>query len=166
MPLPTHIKISAVAATDPDAVILISELTTELAGLYEHAQDGSGDFRIHEQLPKSVFLGGYHRGQAVACGAIRPLTPDVAEVKRMYVRTGFRGRGFSKQILSALELAAIDFGYVAVRLETGDRQLAAIRLYEQAGYRRTTPFGNYVHSTQSICFEKRLSESLGSNKIN
>ena len=81
---------------------------------------------------------------------------DVGEVKRMYVEPAVRGRGLSKLLLSALEDAARRMGYIALRLETGDRQSEAVRLYESAGYRRIEPFGIYLHSPRSICFEKRL----------
>jgi putative acetyltransferase len=49
----------------------------------------------------------------------------------------------------------------AVRLETGDRQVAAMRLYERAGFRPCPPFGAYaLMAPQSIAtsvfFEKRI----------
>jgi hypothetical protein len=47
-------------------------------------------------------------------------------------------------------------GYVSLRLETGDQQPEAIHLYESAGYQRIGPFGIYIGSERSVCFEKRL----------
>ena len=140
----------------PDAAGLISDLTAELVGQYDHAQDGAGDFRPEEADPRSVFLVGRLGSEPVACGAIRPLEADVAEVKRMFVKPEYRGRGYSKQLLLALEDAARNLGYVALRLETGDRQHAAIGLYERTGFQRIEPFGIYVASQQSVCFEKQL----------
>ncbi len=35
--------------------------------------------------------------------------------------------------------------------------LAAIRLYERAGYRRIPPFGEYVEDPVSLCYERRVS---------
>ena len=43
-----------------------------------------------------------------------------------------------------------------MRLETGDRQPGAIRLYERSGYRHIPPFGPYVAWSDSVCFEKPL----------
>ena len=80
----------------------------------------------------------------------------MGEVKRMYVEPGVRERGYSRRMLAALEDAARRVGYVALRLETGNRQPEAIGLYELAGYRRIEPFGIYVGSLCSVCFEKRL----------
>ena len=74
----------------------------------------------------------------------------------MYVEPAARGRGLAKRLLAALEDAARRMGYVALRLETADRQPEAVRLYESAGYQRIEPFGIYVGSQRSLCFQKRL----------
>lgn len=140
-----------------DAIRLISELSAELACRYDFADDGSGHFRPEDVVvARSVFLIGRLNGRAVACGAVRPLEGDVGEVKRMYVEPATRGRGLSKRLLAALEDVARNMGYAALRLETADRQPEAIRLYESAEYHRIEPFGPYVGSERSICFEKRL----------
>jgi putative acetyltransferase len=143
-------------ATSADAAGLIAELSEELACRYDYVDDGSGHFRPEDVVARGVFLVGRLGGQAVASGAIRPLEGDVGEVKRMYVKPGARGQGLSKRLLAALEDAARRMGYVALRLETGDRQPEAIRLYESAGYQRIEPFGGYHGSQRSVCFEKRL----------
>jgi putative acetyltransferase len=43
-----------------------------------------------------------------------------------------------------------------VVLETGVHQLAALGLYQSAGYVRTPCFGAYAASPSSLCFEKKL----------
>jgi len=150
-------EIAAEDATSADAAGLIAGLSEELAHRYDHTEDGSGHFRPEDvAVPRSVFLVGRLVGLPVACGALRPLEGDVGEVKRMYVKPGVRGQGLSKRLLAALEDAARRMGYVALRLETGDRQPEAIRLYESAGYQRTDPFGIYIDNPHSVCFEKRL----------
>jgi len=58
----------------------------------------------------------------------------------MYVRPAWRGRGLAAQLLDELENAARQLGFTSVRLDTGNRQVAALRLYEQSGYR---PIDNY-----------------------
>lgn len=149
--------IAAAEACSVDAGVLNSQLSAELARRYDYVDDGSGHFRPEDVAgPRSVFLIGRLEDRPVACGAVRPLEGGVGEVKRMYVEPGVRGRGYSRRLLAALEDAARSIGYVALRLETGDRQPEAIRLYESAGYRRIEPFGIYVGSRRSVCFEKRL----------
>ncbi|UFZ05312.1 GNAT family N-acetyltransferase [Bradyrhizobium ontarionense] len=96
-------------------------------------------------------------GQAVGCGALRPLDADIAELKRMYARPGTRGVGAA--ILSHLEIAAAGFGYRALRLETRLVNQRAVRFYERHGYRRIPNFGKYVGRPEAVCFEKRLSRA-------
>jgi GNAT superfamily N-acetyltransferase len=150
-------EITAEDVCSADASRLIAELSAELARRYDFADDGSGHFHPEDvAIPRSVFLIGRLGGRAVACSAVRPLEGDVAEVKRMYVEPAVRGRGLAKRLLTALEDVARNMGYRALRLETADRQPEAIGLYESAGYHRIEPFGPYVNSERSLCFEKRL----------
>jgi GNAT superfamily N-acetyltransferase len=150
-------EIAVEDARSADAARLIAELSAELARRYDYIDDGTGHFRPEDvAVPRSAFLIGRLDGWAVACGAVRPLDGDVGEVKRMYVEPAARGQGLSKRLLQALEDAARSMGYAALRLETADRQPEAIRLYESAGYQRIEPFGIYVSSQRSVCFEKRF----------
>jgi GNAT superfamily N-acetyltransferase len=141
----------------PEAAGLIAELSHELARRYDFADDGTGHFRPEDALgPRAAFVLGRLADRAVACGAVRPLEGDVAEVKRMFVVPACRGRGFSRKVLAELERLAAAMGYTAVRLETGDRQPEAIALYERSGYHRVSNFGVYADNIHSHCFEKPL----------
>ena len=147
--------IDAADPRDGDASALVPALTDELARLYR--EDGSGNLRPDDALgPRSGFVVGRIGGQPVACGAYRPMGPEVAEIKRMYVAPAYRGRGLGRRILERLEARAHRDGYAAVRLETGILQPEAIRLYESAGYRRIDNYGIYQENPRSVCFEKTL----------
>jgi GNAT superfamily N-acetyltransferase len=61
-----------------------------------------------------------------------------AEIKRMYVRPKWRGRGLGWVILVALEEEATRRGFEVLRLETGDLQAEAMSLYRAAGYPEAT----------------------------
>jgi putative acetyltransferase len=95
-------------------------------------------------------------GRAVACGAWQPLEPGVAELKRMYVRPAFRGRGIARQLIVALEEEALADDRPVLRLETGTYLPAAIALYRSAGYAPIPVFGEYVGNPYSVCFAKSL----------
>ncbi len=117
----------------------------------------SGNFAPADVLvARSAFLVGRLGDQPVACGAYRPMGPDVAEIKRMYVDPDYRGRGLGHRILQELEKRARRDGYSRARLETGLLQPEAIRLYERAGYHRIDCYGIYVGNPRSVCFEKIL----------
>lgn len=99
-------------------------------------------------------------GEPVGCGGVA-LFDGFAEVKRMYVRAGARGRGVADALLSRLEAEARAAGRSVLRLETGDQQLAAMRFYERAGFRRSAAFGDYAtmaphRIATSIFFEKAI----------
>jgi GNAT superfamily N-acetyltransferase len=145
----------------PEAAALIAALSTELAMRYDFSDDGSGQFKPEDaDVPRSGFIVGYIDGKAVACGAFRPLEESACEIKRMFVRPEYRGRGYSRTVLGELERLAADAGFAVARLETGDRQPEAIGLYEHCGYHRIPNFGVYVGSQRSVCFEKQLRSDL------
>jgi putative acetyltransferase len=150
-----------VAAADPrgpEAAELIRALSAELARRYDYMEDGSGGFEPEHALgPRGAFVIGRVGGRPVACGAIRPLGGEVAELKRVYVNDEFRGRGYSKVVVKELERLAKERGYTVMRLETGVRQPEAISLYESLGYHRIPNYGEYRDSSLSVCYEKALS---------
>ncbi len=128
----------------PEAAALIAAMTRELAGRYDYAEDGSGNFRPEDVLvPGAGFVVGRVAGQPMVCGAFRPMEPGVCEVKRMYVRRTARGTGVAQAIVARLEQEARAKGYRHLMLETGDTLFAAHRLYERAGFRRCEVFGPY-----------------------
>lgn len=94
----------------------------------------------------------------IGCGAFRDLVDEqpTVEVKRMYVRPEYRGRKIGQLILRDLEARARERGAVRVRLETGDQQPEAVRLYEGADYRQIPNFGDYANEESSLCFERLL----------
>jgi len=91
-----------------------------------------------------------------ACGALSPLDVTTAELKRMYVRSAFRGCGIARGLLQHLETQAHQRGFMRIVLETGVRQPEALGLYSSVGYKPTQPFGPYRNSTQRLYLAKPL----------
>jgi putative acetyltransferase len=80
-------------------------------------------------------------GEALAgCGALRPIAPGVAELKRMWTRPGLRGRGVARGVATALLDAARAEGYRIVRLDTLEGMTAARALYQRLGFREIGPY--------------------------
>jgi GNAT superfamily N-acetyltransferase len=152
-----QVEIRAEAITSPAAETLIRELNAELSRSYP--EQGANHFRVD---PKEVapghgaFLVAYEGETPLACGAIRRVDAHTAEIKRMYVVPGSRGRGLSRQLLSALEAEGRRLGVSRLVLETGDRQTEALALYERSGFVRIPRFGEYLHSPLSVCMAKDL----------
>lgn len=105
-------------------------------------------------MPRAVFLVARLSGQPVGCGALRRFDDHTAEIKRMYVAPAGRRQGIARRILMELERHAHEFGYRAIRLETGVRQPDAQRLYESLGYQRIAAFGPYAGNPTSVCYER------------
>jgi len=141
----------------PAALALVAALDAELTRRYP--EEGANHFRLDlEEVAdgRGAFLIATRGGLPIGCGAVRRLDERDAEIKRMYVSPGERGRGVGRVILAALEAEARRLGLCRLVLETGDRQPEALGLYERAGFARIPPFGEYVESPLSVCMAKRI----------
>jgi putative acetyltransferase len=139
----------------PDATALIAELDAQLEPLY--ARESRHGFSVEKLVADGVaFFVIRDDGAPAGCGGIKLFGTDYGEIKRMYVRPSFRGRGFGKLMLDHLAEYGTSQGISVLRLETGIHQHTAIGLYEQAGFRRIPPFGEYREDPVSLCYEKRL----------
>jgi len=96
--------------------------------------------------PSGSYLVGWIDGEAAAGGGLRLLNPELAEIKRMYVRPAFRGQGLARALLAALEGEARRLGAGTARLDTGAKQTLAAGLYERSGYRRIGNWNNNPHA--------------------
>jgi GNAT superfamily N-acetyltransferase len=117
-----------------------SELMRELNELFDAQYPGRaakpGSVTTPDEMvaPHGVFLVGWEGGCAVAIGGLRRLDDETAEIKRMYVVPDARSRGVGRALLSALEEAARELGYVRVRLDAGPEQRHSIDLFRKTGY--------------------------------
>jgi GNAT superfamily N-acetyltransferase len=84
--------------------------------------------------PKGITLILEHKEKPAGMGALKKLEDGVGEIKRMYVRPKFRGKGYGRKMFEALEDNAREFGLTVLRLDTGGLNVPARRLYESAGY--------------------------------
>jgi GNAT superfamily N-acetyltransferase len=81
---------------------------------------------------------------------------DDAEIKRMYVRPAYQGRGLARALLAELERTAAAAGIGRLILETGLAQPEAIALYRSAGYQDVPAFGFYAGEPDSVHLGKTL----------
>jgi GNAT superfamily N-acetyltransferase len=145
-------KIIRTDAKNPDFIRLISELDA-----YLKVTDGE-DHEFYNQFNgldniKNVVIA-YKDKQAIGCGAFKKFDNETIEIKRMYVKFAHRGSGTAQAILNSLELWASEKDFKKCILETGDRQIEAIKFYKKAGYIRIPNYGQYAQMDNSNCFEK------------
>ena len=147
--------IAAERADSADAVPLITELEAELAQHYP-AESRHG-YSVEKLLRQGVaFFVARVGGTPAGCGGVQIFGTEYAELKRMYVRPRFRGRGVGRRMLEHLAARALQGGVRVLRLETGIHQSSAIRMYEAYGFRRRAPFPPYREDPLSLCYEKVL----------
>ena len=97
--------------------------------------------------PRGALLLALVDNQLAGCCALRPLDavdyPNACEMKRLYVRPGFRGQGLGRQLTEAILDSARQAGYSCVLLDTLDEMESARALYQDLGFKEIPP---YYHS--------------------
>jgi GNAT superfamily N-acetyltransferase len=143
----------------PDAQVALLRYVTELSSRIEHFVLDERTVRDVDDFmaPGGVFLLGRSGDAVVGCGAVRALSPEIGEIKRMWVAPDFRGGGMGSRLLAALEDAARSLGYRVIRLDTNGVLVEAVRMYEAHGYHRIARYHDDPDPTHF--FEKSLEEA-------
>jgi uncharacterized protein (DUF952 family)/GNAT superfamily N-acetyltransferase len=147
--VPTH-------GTEPPANDLLAAMVAFLDSINDIETAATPSAAPDEMWPPdgALLVGWDATGAPVACGGVKRLDDDVAEVKRMYVVPDARGCGHARRLLRGLEDAARRLGYSRVRLDTGPTQTHAKALYESAGYVEIPDYNGNPHA--SYWAEKRV----------
>ncbi len=133
---------------------LLAAFVEEIARLYRGWTPAAGPSATTEELspPSGLFLVAYEEDRPVGCGGIKRLSETAAELKRLYVIPQVRKRGLAHSLIAALEDGARHAGYRVLRLDTGSKQPAALKLFRSLGYSEIDDYNNNPHA--SYWFEK------------
>jgi putative acetyltransferase len=158
------IKIVQTSPDHPDAVSLIHEMQTTVQSLYPPSS--THGLSIDQLIQQKVVLFLLRVDDvAIGCGGVKFFRQEYAELKRIFIRPGYRGNGYAHALLQYLEDYIKNQGVMISRLATGILQIEAIHLYESTGYRAIPPFGEYQPDQNNLFFEKQLSSITDPKRI-
>ncbi|MFZ2007464.1 MAG: GNAT family N-acetyltransferase [Stellaceae bacterium] len=139
----------------PEAAELAREFDAYVVALYPPEYRLKVDAAVLSAKDTRFFVAR-RAGQALGCMALVRTAPDRAELKRCFVTQEARGQGVGFALLSAAEAAARQDRLRLIQLETGIRNIAALRLYRGCGFHDRGPFGGYPDDGVSVFLEKTL----------
>lgn len=96
--------------------------------------------------PDGRLLLAYSDDELAGCIALRKLEKGICEMKRLFVRDGFRGSRVGVHLIERLIAEARDMGYSKMRLDTFPPKMGnAVRLYETHGFCKIPPYYDNPH---------------------
>jgi putative acetyltransferase len=91
--------------------------------------------------PDGRLLLATYEGHPAGCVALHKLTPEICEMKRLYVRPQFRGKVLGRTLAERIITDARDRGYKHLRLDTVEPMMKpAVAMYRQLGFREIAPY--------------------------
>ncbi len=90
--------------------------------------------------PEGLLLLATWSGETVACGGIRVIEEGVCELKRLYLRPAYRGKGIGRALAASLMEGARSLGYRKMLLVTMPFMAEAISLYRSLRFSECAPF--------------------------
>jgi len=149
------LEVKSISIKSTIATTLMAELEVELHQDYPPHYIHELDVNSFQEV-NGIFLVCLADNSPIGCLGLRPLDPDTAELKRMFVRPRSRGLGAARLMLREMENRAIAKGFKQIVLETGNQQRAAIDLYLANGYESIPPYNKDADGPASVCFRKAL----------
>jgi GNAT superfamily N-acetyltransferase len=102
----------------------------ELAGL-------PGDY----SPPDGRLLLAEYEGQLAGCVALHKISADICEMKRLYLRPAFRGKGLGRILAERILRDARELGYQRLRLDTVEPVMKdAVAMYRRLGFKEIEPY--------------------------
>jgi putative acetyltransferase len=95
----------------------------------------------HYAPPEGRLLLAESEDQLAGCVAMRALEPGVCEMKRLYLRPQFRGKGRGRALADRIIAEARHIGYQRMRLDTVEPVMKdAVAMYRKLGFKEISPY--------------------------
>src|SRR5207244_5647146 len=115
--------------------------------------------------PSGRLLLARFQAQLAGCVALHRLEPEICEMKRLYLRPNFRGKGIGRALARTVIDEARDIGYACMRLDTVEPIMKdAVALYRKIGlkeiatYRPTPIQGELYIVLELTCLDTATTE--------
>jgi putative acetyltransferase len=115
--------------------------------------------------PGGALLLAFSDGELAGCCALRPANvasyPKAAEMKRLFVRPAFRGKGIARKLVYEILRMARGQGYDYVVLDTLNTMKEAQALYLLIGFRDIEPYyANPIEGARYMLLDLRQANLL------
>jgi putative acetyltransferase len=146
--VPSVVKGFAVAqAESPTQIAQARELFLEYANslgfslCFQNFDKELADLPGDYAPPEGRLLLAEFEGQLAGCVALHPLDPRICEMKRLYLRPQFRGKGLGRVLAERIIAEARQVGYQRMRLDTvGPVMKDAVAMYRKLGFTDIAPY--------------------------
>lgn len=108
----------------------------EFQNFNEELESLPGDY----SLPEGCLLLAFYKNKLAGCVALRKFDEGMCEMKRLYVRSGYRGKCIGKALAKQILNTARKLGYTHMRLDTLPFMKEAITLYLSLGFKEIDPY--------------------------
>ena len=139
---PCNSEITTTQAESAAHIVAIRELFLEYANslgfslCFQNFDQELASLPGHYAPPDGRLLLATSNGQPTGCVALHKLTPEICEMKRLYVRPYFRGKGLGRELAERVIAEARQIGYKYLRLDTVEPVMkTAVEMYRQLGFR-------------------------------
>jgi putative acetyltransferase len=141
-------------SSDNHFLELTACLDKDLQNLYGSTQEEFDQYNIITNVNTVVLA--YEHNNAVGCDCFKLMDDHTVELKRMFVKTEYRGKGIGMAILKELENWAAEMEFTTIVLETGTLQPEAIQLYKKNAYHIIPNYHPYIGNQLSVCMKKSV----------
>jgi ribosomal protein S18 acetylase RimI-like enzyme len=153
-----ELKIRRYRKSDLNEVKNLHVFALKKTGTYRGSGDWDEDLNNIEEvyLKGGEFIVGLVNDKIIAMGAIKKISDEVGEIKRMRTHPYFQRKGYGQLILDKLEQRAKKVGFRILQLDTTIKQVAAQRFYQQNKYVEIKR--GYQGGFETIYYQKRLDD--------
>jgi putative acetyltransferase len=136
-----------VQAESPAQIAQVRELFLEYAQslrvnlCFQNFEEELAGLPGHYASPDGRLLLAEYEGRLAGCVALHQWEPGVCEMKRLYLRPSFRGKGWGRVIAETIISEARKIGYQCMRLDTIEPIMKdAVEMYRKLGFREIAPY--------------------------